>query len=133
MRNTLKTYGWRAAIGAVVLTVTVSVAAWLLLRHLSVFLAFDPTFEAIFAQLSDATVQPPWLLVWLLAFAYCLPAARFADHSRSRSVGMVMLGLIVWAVLLIVALLLSTVNAILFADVLFSLLDILMKGGLGGL
>ncbi|MBQ8495811.1 MAG: hypothetical protein IJ465_08665 [Clostridia bacterium] len=44
-----------------------------------------------------------------------------------------LLGVLVWVALLAISLLLSTVNAILFADVLFSLLDILLKGGLGGL
>lgn len=133
MREVLKKYGWHAAIGAAVLTLTASVAAWLLLRHIAVFLTFDPTFEAIFAQLSDADVRPPWLLTLLLSFAYCLPAARSADRSRGRMIGAVVLGVLVWVVLLVVSLLLATVNAILFADVLFSLLDILLKGGLGGL
>lgn len=133
MRDVFKRYGLRAAVGAAVLTLTTSVAAWLLLRNISVFLIFDPTFEAIFAQLSDAAVTPPWLLTLLLSFAYCLPAARFADRSRGRLLGAVALGVLVWVALLVVSLLLSTVNTILFADVLFSLLDILLKGGLGGL
>ncbi len=133
VREVLRRYGWRAAIGAVVLTLTASAAAWLLLRHIAVFLTFDPMFEAIFAQLSDADVRPPWLLTLLLSFAYCLPAARWSDRSRGCLIGACALGVLVWAVLLAVSLLLASVNAVMFADVLFSLLDILLKGGLGGL
>lgn len=132
MRETWKRHGWRATLCAVLMTATAAVAVNLLLRHLSAFLSFDPTFAAIFAQLADADICPPWLLTLALAFACSLPAVRWGSRSRGRTLMAVVLGLPVWILLTLVTALLTEVNSILFGDVLFSLLEILQKGGLSG-
>lgn len=101
--------------------------AQLLIRNLSVFLHADPQFQAIFAQLQDAKlVSPIWLL--LPQTGICFLAWRLWKEDRKAG-GLCFL-LFGGIVILFCALYCTRVNGILFGDVMRSLLEVLMKGGL---
>lgn len=124
----LKRHGWRCLLFGAVMTATAAPASCLLLSHLYRFLTFDPQFHAIFAQIADAPMVPPVLLLLLLSCLYCLPAAHLAAKGTGGRVAAILVGVPVWLLLLAVSLLLTEVNRVLFADVLFSLLDLLKSG-----
>ena len=117
------------------IVIILSVSAWgvaqLLLRNLYRFLTFNPQFYAIFAQLQDARMDSPLLLLLVVAFLYSLLAVWLCGRSRWGCVAAILLGTLVWALLVSVAMYATKVNGILFGDVLVSLLNVLQKGGLG--
>ncbi|MBP3936601.1 MAG: hypothetical protein IK954_03345 [Clostridia bacterium] len=96
------------------------------LRHLTGLIEMDETFTAIFSQLENARVLPPWFLLLALSAA---SAFGLKTLFRRHQTAAVLLGLLVLLLLLALAFLLSTVNGILVADVLFSLVNVLLKGG----
>lgn len=111
---------------ACVVALLLCVAAVWSLHHLTGLVKMDATFTAIFSQLADARVLPPWLLLLMLSVASALGLKTL--FCRHRTVA-VLLGVFILLLLLVLALLLSTVNGILAADVLFSLVNVLLKGG----
>ena len=100
--------------------------ARLLLQNLYRFLAFDPTFHDIFAQLRGAQIRLPMALLTLAAVGL----AWLLERIRRRKGLRVLLAILLWLLMAVAALLLTRVNGIRFGDVLFSLLDVLAKGGL---
>ena len=124
----LKKHGWRCLLFGAIMTATAALASWLLLSNLYRFLTFDPQFHAIFAQISDAPMVPPVLLLLLLSCLYCLLGTRLAAKGTGGRVAAILIGIIVWLLLLVGSILLTKVNRILFGDVLFSLLDLLKSG-----
>lgn len=105
-------------------------AAALFVRHVHVFLASVPAFQAIFAQLRTAQLHGPF---WLLLPAVGLCAWLLWLDQNGKRLGAVLLGVGCWLLLLLCAVFFMRVNGILFGDVLVSLLQILQKGGLDGL
>ncbi len=122
-KNTLP----RVIASAALLSLAVSMTARLLLRNLSLFLAADEQFAAIFSQLRTADIGTPILLLYALSLAYCFPAAKLKRRFA------VVIGLLVFMILLLLALYASSVNGILFGDVLLSLIDVIGKGGFEGM
>ena len=122
---------WFAAAALAMIMGGISViAAQLLIRHLSLFLAGEPQFCRIFQQLLDARLGIPlWLL--LPAFGISWTTVKLIRGKRRFWAGCLMIfgGLL----LLLCALYCTPVNGILFGDVMASLLDVLGKGGLDGL
>lgn len=132
MRRFLRKNWGAALVSAAAMTLTATVAARLLLRHISLFLSFDHQFCAIFAQIYDSTLTSPVLLLMAMAF----PAAwglRKLGECKPWRIPVGILWVLLWLILLISALLLTRVNGIRFGDVLVSLLNILRKGGFDGL
>lgn len=111
------------------LAAVATLCAQLLLRNLSALLSFDETFSAIFAQIADAPMVPPVVLTLLLALGAAVLLEKLW-HRKSRRFAAVLLGVCAGLILLAVQILLTRVNDIRFCDVLFSLLDVLQKGGL---
>lgn len=111
------------------LAAVATLCAQLLLRNLSALLSFDETFSAIFAQIADAPMVPPVVLTLLLALGTAVLLEKLW-HRKSRRFAAVLLGVCAGLILLAVQILLTRVNDIRFCDVLFSLLDVLQKGGL---
>ncbi len=107
-------------------TLLLCVAAIWLLCHLPGWVEMDETFTAIFSQLEDARVLPPWLLLLTLSATSALGLKTLSRHHQTVAV---LLGIFVFLLLSVLAVLLSTVNGILVADVLFSLINVLLKGG----
>lgn len=118
----------RAGLITVFAVLSALICASLLLRNLSFFLQFDPQFSAIFAQISDAQLQIPVLLILLMAIVFCL-LYRLGMQQKKKIVAIIC-GVLLWIVTLALVLLLTKVNGIRFCDVLFSLLDVMAKGGL---
>lgn len=94
--------------------------ARMLLRNLFLLLYFAPDFSGIFAQIQAAVLYTPvtlilfaWLLFWLL------------QRRKGKA-----LSIFLWIDIFGVTLLLTRVNGIRFCDVLFSLLNVMEKGGL---
>ena len=114
---------------AAVLTLALSMTARLLLRNLALFLylAAEEQFAAIFSQLRTADIRMPILLLYALSLAYCFPAAKLKRWSA------ILIGLPVLLIMLTFALYASSVNGILFGDVLLSLADVIGKGGFEGM
>lgn len=107
-------------------TLLLCVAAVWHLRHLPSLIEMDKALTAIFSQLENARVLPPWFLMLTLSVASAFGVkALFPRHQ----VWAVLLGLFMLILLLVGVFLLSTVNGILVADVLFSLVNVLLKGG----
>lgn len=104
---------------------SVMLCAELLLRNLSLFLQFDPQFSAIFAQIAHGRIGIPVGLLAVLAVAFWLLL-----RSGRGMLPKVLTGLLLWLLGFAAALLLTRVNGIRFCDVLFSLLDVMKKGGL---
>lgn len=118
---------WRQIGQQVVLPVLTAVlCARLLLRGLSFLLFFDPQFSAIFAQIAEAEMRTPLILVLLAVLVYLLLSKLGTQNARRALAGRVLL----WPILMGATMLLTRVNGIRFCDVLFSLLDVLQKGGL---
>lgn len=111
------------------LTAGAVLCARLLLRNLSWLLSFDETFSAIFAQIATAAMDAPIVLLFALA-AGVAALLGYLWQKKSRRFAPVLLGVLAWLVLFVLAVLLTRVNGIRFCDVLFSLLDVLQKGGL---
>ena len=111
------------------LTVLGVLSAQLLLRSLSLLLSFDETFSAIFAQIADAPMSPPVVLALLLSLGAASLLHRLWQR-KSRRFAALLCGLGFEMLLFIFNVLLTRVNDIRFCDVLFSLLDVLEKGGL---
>lgn len=121
---------WHAALLlAAVMGVTSMLTARLLIRHLYIFLSAEPQFAAIFAQLRTAKMGIP---LWLLgpAYAVAYPAVKL---RRVCAPAAAILCVVFWVVLLVAALYVTSVNGILFGDVLLSLIEVLEKGGFDGL
>lgn len=96
--------------------------AQLVLRNLSLFLYFDPEFSAIFAQIRDAALYTPVLLIALAVLLFW--------WINKRKKWIAVLAVLLWLGIFFAAVLLTKVNGIRFCDVLFSLLDVMKKGGL---
>lgn len=111
------------------LTVGALLCAQILLRNLSGLLYFDETFSAIFAQIAMAPMDSPALLVLALAVGAAALLYHLWQKKRLRFVA-ALLGGFLWLAMFLVAVFLTRVNSIRFCDVLFSLLDVLQKGGL---
>lgn len=103
--------------------------AQVLLRNLSALLSFDETFSAIFAQIATADMTSPALLMAALSVCMAILLHRLWQKKRLRFVA-VLTGALLWLLLFFLTVLLTRVNGIRFCDVLFSLLDVLQKGGL---
>ena len=123
-----KERGWRWIVFGGVMTATIALTTRLLLSNLYLFLSFDDQFSAIFAQIEDAPMQLPILLVLIASWLYCLLGDYWFGKGRGGKVAAVAVGIIVWMLLLVGTLLLTKVNTIRFGDVLFSLLDLLQSG-----
>lgn len=117
---------WALCIRAAALAGAGALCACLLLQNLYRFLTFDPTFYDIFAQIRNAVIRPPIVVLTLAAVGIsCL-----VDRMRSRKILRIFVCILLWLLLALAAVLLTRVNGIRFADVLFSLLDVIRKGGL---
>ena len=127
-RTYWKQRGWRWVVFGGVMTATIALATRLLLSNLYRFLSFDPQFSAIFAQIADAPMQPPLLLLLVLSWLYCLLGDHWATKGRGGKIAAIAVGIVVWLLLLVGSILLTEVNAIRFGDVLFSLLKLLRSG-----
>lgn len=110
------------------LTAAAVLCAQVLLRNLSALLAFDETFSAIFAQIATADMESPVLMA-PLSVGMAILLCRLWQKKRLRFVT-VLLGALLWLLLFFLTVLLTRVNGIRFCDVLFSLLDVVQKGGL---
>lgn len=113
----------------VLLTAGALVCAQVLLRNLSTLLSFDATFSAIFAQISTAVMDSPMLLILALSLGVATALYPLWQRNRLRFLAG-FIGLLSWLILFLLAVLLTRVNGIRFCDVLFSLVDVLQKGGL---
>ena len=111
------------------LTAAAVLCAQVLLRNLSALLSFDETFSAIFAQIATADMTSPVLLMAALSVGMAMLLCHLWRKKRLRFVA-VLAGVLLWLVLYLLAVLLTRVNGVRFCDVLFSLLDVLQKGGL---
>lgn len=103
--------------------------AQLLLRNLGPLLSFDETFSAIFAQIAGAPMVPPVVVTLLFAFGAAVLLTRLWQRKPWRFAA-VLCGIFFGLLLFALNVLLTRVNGIRFCDVLFSLLDVLEKGGL---
>lgn len=103
-----------------------ALCARLLLQNLYRFLEFDPTFYGIFQQLRGAQIRPPMVLLTLGALGLAWALGRLKERKVLR----ILIVALLWLVMALAVLLLTRVNGIRFGDVLFSLLDVLGKGGL---
>jgi hypothetical protein len=112
---------WAVAFGALC-----ALCARLLLQNLYRFLEFDPTFYEIFQQLRGAEIRPPVVLLTLGA----LGLAWVLGRLKARKFLRIPVVTLLWLFMALAVLLLTRVNGIRFGDVLFSLLDVLGKGGL---
>lgn len=112
---------WAVAFG-----VLWTLCARLLLQNLYRFLEFDPTFYGIFQQLRGAQIRPPMVLLTLGALGLAWTLGRLKERKVLR----ILIVALLWLVMALAVLLLTRVNGIRFGDVLFSLLDVLGKGGL---
>lgn len=129
--DTAKMRPWlRRGIAAAGMVLSAVAVAQLLLRQLSRFLAFSPQFAAIFAQLRHARMYTPWLLATAVALLFCLGADTLRKRSRLAFGAAVAGGAVLWLGMILAAVLYTFVNGMLFGDILFSLLDVLGKGGL---
>ena len=120
---------WQIALFSALLAASAVICAQWLLRHLSLLLAFDPTFSAIFAQIQNAPMVSPIVLDLLLAFGGAMLLHRLWQMPKIRVLTAI-LGVFSWLVLFAANVLLTRVNGIRFVDVLISLVDVLQKGGL---
>lgn len=116
-----------AGLFGVLLTALALIFAALLIRNISVFLQAEPQFQAIFAQIRGAELGYP---VWMVIpqGIICL-LALWLWQRKKRLAGIVMVlggGIL----MLLCALYFTRVNGILFGDVMVSLVQVLMKGGL---
>lgn len=118
----------RAGLITALAVLSALICARLLLRNLSLFLQFDPYFAAIFAQILDARLQTPTMLI-LLQFVVLFLLCRIGMKQKKKIVAIIC-GVLHWFVTFVAVLLLTKVNDIRFCDVLFSLLDVMAKGGL---
>ena len=132
MQRLLRKDWFAALLTGLAMTATAALAARLLLRHISLFLSFDPMFSGIFAQIRGGKMYTPILLRMALAFAAAFGLRKLGKRRSWRIPAAILWGLL-WLVLMILAMLLTRVNGIRFGDVLISLLEILRKGGLDGL
>lgn len=114
-----------SSLWAALAALSVMLCAELLLRNLSLFLQFDPQFSAIFAQIAEGRIGVPVGLLAVLAVAFWLLL-----RSGRGVLPKVLTGLLLWLLGFAAVLLLTRVNGIRFCDVLFSLLDVMKKGGL---
>ncbi|MBQ2756399.1 MAG: hypothetical protein IJF27_06970 [Oscillospiraceae bacterium] len=122
-----------AALGLTILTVAVAAAgSQLLLRNISEFMGFDKTFQGIFAQIKDAQMHSPVLIAAGLSCVFWFWSLKSEKLSQKKWL-LVLLGVAVAAVVMLISFFLTTVNGILFWDVLISLIKVFSKGGLQGL
>ncbi|MBR7143284.1 MAG: hypothetical protein IKD06_07100 [Clostridia bacterium] len=115
MKKYGKTVWGRALLWGALLTLSVSAAIRLLVGNLYRLVSFSPELEQAFAQLKEARVRPPLLLLLALSFLFCFWASARVSRGRGRGLP-VWLGLLLWPVLFVGGLLLSFVNRVLFAD-----------------
>ncbi len=99
----------------------------LLLRNLWLFLRFDPTFSAIFAQIRDACILPPMVTTLLLSAATVISYGWLRPRSLPLAVFSACILLLLLTTLCI---LFSRVNGVVFFDVVSSLLPLLESGAL---
>ena len=111
------------------LTAAAVLCAQVLLRNLSALLSFDETFGTIFAQIADAPMSPPVAVTLLLSLGAAILLHRLWQKKPWRFAA-ALCGLGFGVLLFLLNVLLTRVNGIRFCDVLFSLLDVLEKGGL---
>lgn len=104
-------------------------SAQLLLRNLGLLLSFDETFSAIFLQIADAPMSSPVVVTLLLSLGAAILLHRLWQ-KKSRRFAAPLCGFGFGLLLFLFNVLLTRVNGIRFCDVLFSLLDVLEKGGL---
>lgn len=115
------------SVTSVLLWALAQLIAGCLIRNLYCFLDSEPQFQAIFAQIQNAKLSCP---VWLLIpqVLVCVLAGKLWRGGRKWGAGGVLL--LGWLLILICALYFTGVNGILFGDVVVSLVQVLMKGGL---
>ena len=120
---------WITAALVVVMGLSASLAAGLLIRNIWVFLDSEPQFQQIFAHIRTASITSPGWLAMILAYAFAYPVCKYCRRWHTIVLS-VLGGIVVWVLLVAVTMLTTKVNGIFFGDVLFSLLDVLGKGGL---
>ena len=116
-----------AGVFGVLLTALALIFTALLIRNVSVFLQAEPQFQAIFSQIRRAELGYP---VWLMVpqGGICLLASWLWQRKKQLAGIAVLLG--GGILMLLCALYFTRVNGILFGDVMVSLVQVLMKGGL---
>lgn len=120
---------WITAALVVGMGISATVAAELLIRNIWAFLDSEPQFQQIFAQIQTASISGPAWLAMILAYAFAYPVGKYCRKWHTILIA-ALGGIVVWVLLVVVTMLTTKVNDILFGDVLFSLLDVLGKGGL---
>lgn len=126
MHDLLQKKWFAAMLPALLMAMAAAVTAQLVLQNLFVFLSFDPQFSAIFAQIQEADMSTPVLMLSVISFLFCLPMIK---KCRNKTI-MAVSSFVFWVLLTVLAVLLTTVNGILFWDVLISLLELMRKGGI---
>lgn len=114
---------------AAIVAVSVVLLSQVLLRNLFLLLSFDDQFFAIFAQIRRAPMWPPVLTVLILSSAASAMVTLLWRKRRLRFLA-VIAGVFSWLLVLGTTIMLTRVNGIRFGNVLFSLLDLMEKGGL---
>ena len=130
MKNIISRTWILVVVVATAMAIFVSVAAQLAIRNIWVFLDSEPQFQQIFAQIRHGSYYTPAWLILLLAGGFAYPVCKYCRKWYAIALA-VLGGILVCALLTAIAMLTTKVNGILFGDVLFSLLDVLSKGGLG--
>lgn len=125
-----RAHQWRTPIAGTLGIIGLAVAvSQLLLRNLFRFLAFDETFYLIFAQIQDTCILPPFiLLLAMAAFLAALWAWLGRVQKRACRISILLLIILLSLGLVLLTILCSSVNGIVFWDVLRSLLP-LLEGG----
>lgn len=118
---------------AFVFTLLLFLIVTLLIRNIyNILLYFgEETLGNIFSQLDDAYVIPPFILQFIILFLMACLVLK-VDYSKNKIIKIIFISiicLIIFIILLVISILLSSVNGVLFIDVLVSLLK--NMGGLG--
>lgn len=114
---------------AAIAAASVVLFSQVLLRNLYLLLSSNDQFFAIFAQIRRAPMWPPLLAVLILSSAVSAMVTLLWRKRRLRFLA-VIAGVFSWLLVLGTTIMLTRVNGIRFGDVLFSLLDLMEKGGL---
>ena len=87
-------------------------------------------FSAIFAQLSNARIDPPFVVSILFGISFWgLLSVQRPKHTAARVILRCIFGIVLFSVAVVTVFLLTNVNSIRFYDVLRSLLHVLSAGG----
>jgi len=124
----MQTKDWlRTGFVTVFAVLSAAVCARFLLRNLSLFLSFDSQISAIFAQISCAKMCTS--VVWVLLSALAFLLLLWYCTKQKVKFAAIFFSVLLWIIAFVSAMLFTRVNDIRFCDVLFSLLEVLTKGG----